>query len=81
MIEKYEIIFNELDGFDTSINKKNKIIVLNKSDLINDNDMKKVIKKFKSKYNHKVFLVSTITGSGIDELKSYVVKLEKKYED
>ena len=81
LIEKYEVICNELDGFDTSINKKDKIIVLNKSDLINDNDMKKVIKKFKSKYNHKVFLVSTITGYGIDELKSHVVKLEKKYED
>ena len=80
-IEKYDIICRELDGFDTSINKKNKIIVLNKSDLIDDNDMKKMIKKFENTYNYKIFLVSAITGSGINDLKLHIVKLEKKYED
>lgn len=80
-IEKYDIICNELDGFDTSINKKNKIIVLNKSDLINDSDMENAKKDFQTKHKYEVFLVSAFTGSGIDELKSHIVKLEKKNED
>ena len=45
-IADYKTIVNELDGFDQNINKKEKIIILNKSDLVDEDEIKNISLKF-----------------------------------
>lgn len=76
----YNIIINELDGFDKSINKKEKVIILNKSDLMNKNDIDYISSKFRDLVNCPLHIISTITKSGIDDLKSKIVQVGKNNE-
>ena len=80
-VKNYNIICNELEKFDSSINKKNKIIVLNKSDLIKNENIKKMKLKFKKEFKGNIFITSTITSFGINELKEHIVKIGNNNEN
>lgn len=71
-----KIIENELKEYSTTLSKKKKIIVINKADLTGSDE---VYLKIKKKYkNRKVFLVSSVTGQGIQELLDYLVSIIDK---
>ena len=63
-IEDYEIINKELEDFDKKIIEKPQIVIANKMDL---DGAKENLKRFKEKYDVKVFETSAITATGIDE--------------
>jgi GTPase len=70
----YKEIRKELELFSKTIAKKKEIIVLSKADLL-DKEMKKfILSEFKKKVKRKrVFIVSSATGEGLEELKDYLI--------
>ena len=76
-IADYKTIVNELDGFDQNINKKEKIIILNKSDLVDEDEIKNISLKFNDLVNYPLYVISTITKNGIDNLKNKIVRIGK----
>ena len=77
-IENYEKINSELKKFDEELSKREQILVLNKTDLKKDEEIQNLIDEFKAKYHlNDVFIVSTLTHQGIQELLNYLyVKIE-----
>ena len=80
-VKNYNIICNELERYDSSINKKNNIVGVNKSDLIKNENIKKLKLKFKKAFKGNIFITSTITSFGISELKEHIVKIGNNNED
>lgn len=78
-IINYNKINNELEKFDKELAKREQIVVLNKSDLVDFEhalEIKEEFKKITSSTN-KVFVISTATQAGLGELLNYVyVKLD-----
>lgn len=74
--ESYEIILNELKNYHKDIVKKNTIIVLNKSDLLETKEIKKIKLEFEKYIKSEVFIVSTFTGSGLENLINQILKLK-----
>ncbi len=65
-IEDYEIVRKEMKLYDPSFEKKPEVIILNKTDLVDQNKIEEVKRKFKGK---KVQCVSALTRTGLEELK------------
>lgn len=76
---RYETVINEINKFDKEILKKNRIVVINKIDLISDlkelNKIKDEINKFFDKKGIKPLFISASENMGIDELKNNLNKL------
>lgn len=71
-IKGIEIINREIKKYAQQLAKKEKIIVINKSDIPNSNE---VYKKIKSKYKkHKVFLISAVSGDGICKMLDWIIE-------
>ncbi len=78
-IENYKKINKELKKFDSSLSKREQIIILNKSDLIDFEHAQEIKKEFmsKTKTKNEIFIISTATKQGIKELLNYLyIKLE-----
>ncbi|WP_456399468.1 GTPase ObgE [Mesoaciditoga sp.] len=65
-IEDYEIVRKEMKLYDPSFEKKPEVIILNKIDLVDQNKIEEVKRKFEGK---KVQCVSALTRTGLEELK------------
>ena len=82
-IENYSKINAELKKFDNELSKREQILILNKKDLIPDNEIDEIVNKFKQKFKIKnpVFIISAISKDGINELLNYLyIKLNKTKE-
>ena len=78
-IENYKKINKELKKFDSSLSKREQIIILNKVDLIDFEHAQEIKKEFmsKTKTKNEIFIISTATKQGIKELLNYLyIKLE-----
>lgn len=64
-LEDYEVINKELEEFDKKLIEKPQVIIANKMDLPNALDN---LKRFKEKYKLKVYEMSAITKTGLDEI-------------
>jgi len=71
--KSYNTITSELNNYDGSITKKNKIVVLNKCDLIDKEEIK--IKKniLENETQLQVYTISTITGEGVSNLINHIL--------
>ena len=78
--ENYEKINKELQKFDEELSKREQIIVLNKSDIV-DLEHAEEIKSFfeeKIKPKNKTFIISAATKHGLKELLNYIyIKLDE----
>ncbi len=76
---RYETVINEINKFNKEILKKNRIVVINKIDLIEGlkelNKIKDEINKFFDKKGIKPLFISASENMGIDELKNNLNKL------
>lgn len=70
----YKTIRNELDAFDDNLTKKKEVILLTKTDLVDEKILKAKIKEAK-KLNPDVFYVSVIDDDQVKELKDDLVKI------
>jgi GTP-binding protein len=63
----FELINNELGKSSPVLAQKEQILVLNKIDLLKDEDLSKIQESLSS-YKQKVFLISALTGKGVEQL-------------
>ncbi len=77
IFSEYKTICEELDKYDQSIKKKQKIIALNKCDLISENEIKKIKKDFENKLKETVYTISAISGYGIEKITKQILKIGK----
>ena len=76
LARSYNTIINELKSYDEDLINKNKIIVLNKCDLLKKEEVDKIKIDFENFINLKVHLISTISGEGIDRLINEILNLK-----
>ncbi len=76
LLKSYNTIINELKSYDEDLVNKNKIIVLNKCDLLKKEEVDKIKIDFENFINLKVHLISTISGEGIDHLINEILNLK-----
>ena len=77
IFSEYKTICEELDKYDQSIKKKKKIIALNKCDLITDSQIKKIKKNFENQLQKDVYMISAISGYGIEKITKQILKIGK----
>ncbi len=76
LVKSYNTIINELKSYDEDLINKNKIIVLNKCDLLKKEEIDKIRIDFENFINLKIHLISTISGEGINQLINEILKLK-----
>jgi len=72
-LKVYYTINNELAMYSTGLAEKPQIVVLNKLDIPDADESANIFKSYAK--DKKILLISAINGTGIDELKSQIVKL------
>ena len=75
VVSNYKTIRNELKSYNVDLKNKPEIVVLNKSDLLENEDIKKVKKSLMKITKNKIYIISTITNDGIDELKEVILRM------
>ncbi len=82
--QDYKVLHNELKSYSKKLAQKPGLLVLSKSDLIEESEINKLLKKRIKKPDNKIHIISAATGSGIDkflDLTWEMILKEKKQED
>ena len=66
----YQQVKKELKSYNKELLNKKEIIVLNKTDLLDENEVKKIIKNFSKNKNSEVITLSTVEKSSISKIKA-----------
>ena len=69
----YNQVRKELSKYSKDLVKKKEIVVLNKTDLIDEEEKKDKIKKLKNKLKKNIFLMSTMDKKSVSDIKSKLV--------
>ena len=69
----YNQVRKELSKYSKDLVKKKEIVVLNKTDLIDEEEKKENIKKLKNKLKKNIFLMSTMDKKSVSDIKSKLV--------
>jgi len=79
----YKKINEELKKFDDNLSKREQILVLNKKDLINEDEIDDIVQKYKNNYKIKnnIFVISAATNEGIESLLKYLYNKLDEIED
>ncbi len=73
-IDNYNIIARELEHYKKDLAARTQVIVLNKSDLVDDSERRKLEKYF-FPFNQNVISISGETGEGIDSLIERIIQI------
>ena len=71
--KSYNQVKNEIKKYSTKLSKKNELVVLNKTDLINENEIKKIIKDLKKKVKSEIITLSTFEKKSVSKIKSKLI--------
>ncbi|MFA6338960.1 MAG: GTPase ObgE [Candidatus Paceibacterota bacterium] len=77
VLSKYDVIRKELEDFDKDLSEKEEVVVLTKTDLVTEKELKEKVKQIK-KRNKKVFTVSILDDEAMKNLKDELVKILRK---
>ena len=69
----YSQVRKELSKYSKDLVKKKEIIILNKTDLVDDEEREEKIKKLKNKLKKNIFLMSTMDKKSVSDIKSKLV--------
>ena len=69
----YNQVRNELKNYSPNLLKKKEIIVLNKIDLIEENETEEIIKSFSIKINKEVLTLSTLKKNSVSKIKAKLI--------
>ena len=69
----YNQVRKELSKYSKNLVKKKEIVVLNKTDLIDEEEKKEKIKKLKNKFKKNIFFMSTMDKKSVSDIKSKLV--------
>ena len=72
--KSYSQVRKELKNYNKDLLKKDEIVVLNKIDLLDDKEVKKIKDNFLKKYKVKLTTLSTFNKKSISEIKSKIIK-------
>tara|TARA_B100000963_G_scaffold82211_1_gene70023 strand:- start:5415 stop:6398 length:984 start_codon:yes stop_codon:yes gene_type:complete len=73
LVNSYKQIKHELKNYSPKLSKKKEIIVLNKTDLIEDNEVKKIIKDFSKNIKSEIFTLSTFEKKSVSKIKAKLI--------
>ncbi len=68
--KSYKQIKNELKSYDLKLSKKKELVVLNKIDLVDENEIKEITKKFSKAIKSEVITLSTLDKKSVSNIKS-----------
>ena len=74
LINSYKKIKLELSAYDKNLGNKKEIIFFNKSDLLENDTIKKKIKEFKNKIKTKYEVISVFSNKDIQKVKKLLIK-------
>ena len=74
LIYSYKQVRIELKKYSRELEKKKEIVVFNKIDLINKDEIKYKLTKFKKRIKKNVLLISTLDKTTLSEIKSKLIK-------
>ncbi len=77
-VEDYKIIKKELEQYSPALAQKKAIIVANKMDLTDSDEM---LKRFRDKVNDEVFEISAVTGQGLEKLAEKIWQVLQQQEE
>ena len=66
----YQQVKKELGSYSKEILEKKEIIVLNKCDLLDNNEVKKIVKNFSKNKKSEVITLSTLKKESISKIKA-----------
>ncbi len=66
----YQQVKNELGNYSKELLKKKEIIVLNKTDLLDESEVKEIVKTFSKNKNSEVVTLSTLEKGSISKIKA-----------
>ncbi len=64
----YKVLQNELKSYSKKLAQKPKLLVLSKSDLVEESEINKLLKKKIKRLENKFHIISAVTGTGIGKL-------------
>ncbi len=71
--KSYNQVKNELKSYSPKLSKKKELIILNKTDLINENDIKKIVRDFTKNIKSEVITLSVLKKKSISKLKAKLI--------
>ena len=71
--KSYKQIKNELKNYSLKLAKKKELIVLNKTDLIDEVQIKKIVKDFSKNVKSEIIVLSTLEKKSISRIKSKLI--------
>ena len=71
--KSYKQIKNELKRYNAKLSKKKELVVLNKVDLIDDNEVKRIIKEFSKNTKSEVITLSTLRKKSVSQIKAKLI--------
>ena len=74
LFNSYKKIKVELSNYDNNLLKKREIIFFNKSDLLDDNEIKEKLKEFKKQVKTNYEIVSVYSNKDIQKIKKLLIK-------
>ena len=72
--KSYKEIIKELSSYDKKLSKKKEIIFFNKSDLFDNDEIKKKLENFKKKIKAKYEIISVFSSKDIQKTKKLLIK-------
>ena len=73
-LNEYEVLIEELSKFSELLKEKTKVIAFTKSDLLSDEDKRKLSELKINNYDNKIFVISAVAQDGITNLIDYLWK-------
>ncbi len=71
--KSYKQIKDELKNYSSKLTKKKELIVLNKTDLIKEKEIKKIVKNFSKNVKSEIIVLSTLEKKSISRIKSKLI--------
>jgi len=71
--KRYKQIKKELKKYSAKLSKKKELVVLNKVDLIDNNEVKKIIKEFSKNTKSEVITLSTYKKGSVSQIKAKLI--------
>ena len=79
LVKAYKIIRNELKEYSEDLAEKKEVVILTKTDMIDEKTLEKAVKKI-AKLNKDVLSVTVLDDDSIKELKDNLIKILRKME-
>ena len=77
-VEDFRTINEELKSYSEKLSKRKQIIVANKLDVMQNENLLKDLEELAKNEDIEIFKISAATGEGIDDLMNYVTKILKE---